>query len=386
MHIQVRDENTRKIIRVASYFTSLIWTERFNSPGDFELVLPLTKQNYDDFKVDRYIFLYDRPTLMIIEKVIIDLNEMSIKATGQSFESVLYRRICKEWNPNIGKTIPDHPKNKFGTTLQYVISDGFGVDEDHPDETAEYIKYEGDNIDRPSDDITAQKVDYAQRGDDFGTYFYELAQYFNVGVRAKFDQETENIYFSIYDGTLKKNMNFGSSSYNLEKASFTYSTENLLTSAMIAGEGEGENRKTVSIAKSLTVYNEDGSIKETNLRYTGVQQRQTYVDARDIQKESGETNDAYIQRLKDKGQERLFSSNFEQSIDGKITDNGPYRLYRDYGLGDVVTIKNEYFTAEVKIKEIIRSWDNSGYSAYPTFEALSVTNGTTVTTTNIIDE
>jgi hypothetical protein len=77
-------------------YKSVIWTERYNKYGDFELVVPGTYENYQKFRLDTYLFTPESQKLMIIEQLewTEEYNKASeIKITGRSLESILDRRI-----------------------------------------------------------------------------------------------------------------------------------------------------------------------------------------------------------------------------------------------------------------------------------------------------
>lgn len=380
MHLQLRDSETREIIKVFSNIISLIWTERFRDLGDCELVMPLTKENVNLFIEDRYLKLYDSDTLMIIDNIAIDTDNEELTIIGHSFEAVLYRRIWHEWNNETNKAPAHNIKDCFSTVMKKVFIDSIGNSKGKVD----YVLYSVENNDVPSDDIfTTPKNHYPQRGDGIGEYLYSLALVYNFGIRSEFNQEDKTITFFIYDGQTKTNIVFSKARYNFKNSRLVKSTQELKTTAMVAGEGEGTERKIVTVAKSINRYTPEGELIDSNVEYLGIKQREMFVDARDIQKQSGESNNSYIERLRQRGRDNLFVNNFTQSIDGKVLNVGPYKLNVDYKLGDIVTVKDDFFHATVKIVEVIRSWDQNGYEIYPSFETLSLINSTEIIETNI---
>ena len=57
------------------------------------------------------------------------------------------------------------------------------------------------------------------------------------------------------------------------------------------------------------------------------------------------------------------------SFSGKIITGVNYIYKKDYNLGDIVRILNEYgMSVNARITEIIESRDENGYSMEPTFE------------------
>ena len=67
MEIYLLDSSYRPIEKVEGY-VSFIWTERYNSHGDFELRVPRGQINTGRFYIGYFIYLEDSNTLMRIER------------------------------------------------------------------------------------------------------------------------------------------------------------------------------------------------------------------------------------------------------------------------------------------------------------------------------
>lgn len=376
MTLQLLDYEKRKLIKVESYFLSLIWTERFQEIGDVELHLELTKENVEAYIEDRYLLISESNTLMIIDYVLIDSENDEITVKGHSFDIVLDRRIWHEWNPEKTK-LPSHTlKDCFETVIEKTFHN-----ENNYSGMAEYIKKNTDLFPETSL-IKASMYYYPQRGDNIGEYVRSLAKAYGYGIRTDFNKISKDIVFKAYIGN-ETNVVLGKGNFNFKDSKYVKSTENFLTTVMIGGEGEGTSRQILTLAKSITVKDENSQDIE-HVYYTGVKQREIFVDARDIQRGTGETKEQYKKRLKQRGTEVLLENEIEELVDGVISDQGPYRLNEHYFLGDIVTIKDEYYTAKARIDEVIRSWDEDGnYTAYPTVSILSILTENTIVSTNI---
>ena len=106
-------------IAVLDTYKSLIWTERYNEYGDFEIVAPVTSNLLSVLKQDYYLEHRDTDRTMILEKILIntdieDGNTMTI--TGRSLESILLRRIV--WGQ---RTIKGNLQNGIKKLLQEVF-------------------------------------------------------------------------------------------------------------------------------------------------------------------------------------------------------------------------------------------------------------------------
>ena len=127
--------------------------------------------------------------------------------------------------------------------------------------------------------------------------------------------------------------------------------------AIVAGEGEGLNRKKTTTGSTSA---------------TGLQRYEVFVDAKDISSNEGAiTNADYIKMLAEKGSEKLAELQTVVTFDGEVDATRNYILNRDFYLGDMVQIINEYgITKKTRITEIIESEDENGASVIPTFAGL----------------
>lgn len=93
-----------KMVGVIDTFISLIWTDRYDEAGDFELLIPMDTPVLDLIKEDYYLMTDESEHVMIIEDMTIttDVEEgKRLKITGSSLETILSRRIV--WNKTVFK-------------------------------------------------------------------------------------------------------------------------------------------------------------------------------------------------------------------------------------------------------------------------------------------
>lgn len=95
MRIIARDVDMIPINEIDTY-TSMIWTDRYNMYGDFELRVPCTDFNYDVFQKARYITIDKSDRVMVVEKrhinTEVDKSDEYI-ISGRSAETLLDRRV-----------------------------------------------------------------------------------------------------------------------------------------------------------------------------------------------------------------------------------------------------------------------------------------------------
>ena len=83
-------------IAVIDAYESLIWTDRYNTYGDFELYCPMDTALLPYLKQDNYFWQRDSEHTMIIEDITIDSDTEDgnhLVVTGRSLESILERRV-----------------------------------------------------------------------------------------------------------------------------------------------------------------------------------------------------------------------------------------------------------------------------------------------------
>ena len=76
-----------------------------------------------------------------------------------------------------------------------------------------------------------------------------------------------------------------------------------------------------------------------------------------------------MENLKNIGYEKMTEYTSVTSFAGEIITGISYTYKKDYNLGDIVKILNEYgMLMNVRITEILENQDESGYKMEPTFE------------------
>ena len=111
MEFTVLNQNFEKIYILETY-ESLIWVDKFNEPGTFELYGPVSNDLLEYFKPNNYLTNDESEHVMIVEDISIESDVEDgnkIKIIGRSLESILDRRII--WNETTFKK--NHNLQKF---------------------------------------------------------------------------------------------------------------------------------------------------------------------------------------------------------------------------------------------------------------------------------
>ena len=155
-----------------------------------------------------------------------------------------------------------------------------------------------------------------------------------------------------YDQSVNPVVIFSDLYDNLLSAEYEENYRDIATAVLVAGEGEGTDRRT----KWVT----DGS--------TGLNRHEVYKDQRNIQSDDGTITDAeYEQLLEESGKESL--TKYTAAFVGTVYfDNIKYK--DDINVGDLCVIQNSRWGIymNTRLVEVIESVSESGeYSIVPTF-------------------
>lgn len=351
MDLFVLDTNLNTVAVLDSY-ESLIWTERYDSYGDFELVLPITDESLTLLKLDYYIENRDSEHLMIIEKILVTSdseNGNRLTVSGRSIESILDRRVV--WGT---QTVSGNLQNGVKTILQLNIIG--------PSTAARKI---GNFIFEESTDpaITELTLNAQFTGDNVYEAIHEVCQERNIGFKVTLT-DAKQFAFKLYAGK-DRSYNQVANPYvifspkfdNIINSNYLESRLLLKNVALIGGEGEGTERKYAI----------------TDSTASGLNRRELFVDARDISSDKGNGNHMsdtdYKNLLLQRGSENLAENVEVVSFEGEVDTTTAFEYGKDFYNGDIVQIANEYgHEASARVIEVITSENEKGRTIYPTFK------------------
>lgn len=359
MDIWVLDEKFNTIHLIDGY-KSLIWTDRYNLPGEFELYTEVSGDVLNYVTKDVYLTIQESDRTMIVSDIDITSDrELGnyIRITGQSLESILNRRIV--WK-----------QRDLNTNLQNGIRTLLNENLISPSIAARKISnfiFEATTDPR----ITNIKIDTQFTGDNLLDAINSLCLENDVGFKVILNNKNQfvfSLYAGVdrsYDQTDNPFVIFSPKYENLVNSNYYESNADLKTITLIGGEGEGSER----FYTTYTVSNK-----------TGLHRRELFTDARDLQKEYYDddgneyirSTSEYTSLLQERGKSNISEYTAVSSFEGEVESRNSFVYKEDYYLGDIVQIENEYgFNGTARITEVVASQDNTGYSLYPTFEMLS---------------
>ena len=362
-----------KQVAVIDKYESIIWTDRYNSAGDFEIFLPVETGLLKSCLKNYYVWNSISEHTMIIEEIEIDSsvekgNKLAVR--GRSLESILERRIV--WDKVIFQDTP------IQTAIQRLLNESII----HPSISDRKI----DNfIYVPTEDerITEITISGEYEGTDLLEVITNICNENDVGFKIYFD-ENWNFNFTLYTGydrTYDQSLNpyviFSPKFENLVSSEYFDSYQNLKTVTLVVGEQysseEGspyEGWEQADIPhKTVTV----GGGR-------GIHRRELYTQASDITSQTDEEDEEgkpihmpdwqYFELLRQRGNEELATYRVTEKFQGELEAVNTFQYGKDFYIGDIVQIQNEYeIQGIVRVMEVIQSHDTSGYSLYPTFES-----------------
>ena len=413
-----------EVVGVIDTYESFIWTDRWNSYGDFELyssfdysLLSLCQQNY-------YLHINQSEHTMIIEGIQVETDSetgIKLRITGRSLESLLERRI-------IWQQYTVALNTKFEDAIRGILENSFGVNGVAPqpgDRTTKNkeisdarvmtnLRFEASG-DPYIDGVVMEKTQYT--GDNVYDILIDMCEWANNTIGWKITLDSENHFvFKLYTGVDRsyqqdgyrrsldaklyankvyytydsetdtyirrepvdhdvdkaKNTTyyeetdilpfviFGPNFDNIINTNYLDSIEGMKNVTLVAGSDQGSQRKTLIVGSA-----------------SDLDRRELFTDARDLNAEDYGTAARYNEALKARGTNDLYENGRIQSYEGQVEATRQFVFGEDFFMGDVVQMSNEYgINGAVRVIEWIMSESDSGIEVYPTFDAVQIIDDT----------
>ena len=339
-----------KIIAIYDFYKSLIWSNRYYKTGDFELQIPLVKNVKETIKQDYFIFreidynngIINRPKIIERIELINNTSENSLLVSGRDATALLDRRVI-------------YPTAILNGNYEDCIINLIDSHASTPTDPKRKIEI----LQATHTGLITDTIDTQVTGDTILKYIEKISNDYKIGFRVDLDTNANKLIFKVYKGVDKT---IGSDTVvisrefdNLLKDNYINEKENYKNMAYVAGAGEGADRKLVTLNDIIS----------------GIDRRELFVDARDLQEKDDEGVDIpeaeYLEQLKQRGSERLSECkiNITNSCDADV--NGIYKFNIDYSLGDIVICEG-YMKFKERIVETTESNTTSGVKTELTFE------------------
>ena len=366
MELTIVDKNTYFKNYIVDTYKSLIWTDRYNKSGDFELVVTASEENFDIFQNGNYIMSDISDHTMIIEdlQVTTDVEAGAfIIITGRSVESILDRRIVWEQTTITKNT-------GFVNAISKLLSDSITNPSINTRKISNFSNTISVNDPALYNDQLKIDKDMQFTGDNLYDVIEKICNIYNIGFEIRFytnpNETPYNFELQLYRGSDRSYdqntlpyIEFSPDFDNLINSDYKLVTSIYKNVTLVAGEGEGIDRTTVSINSDV---------------YSGLYRRELYTDARDLSSnvDGGTlTPEEYQDVLINRGLSKLTETRVESNFDAKVDHTQPYIYGQDYNMGDIVQFQNQFgISYRVRVVESIYSESENGIEQYPTFEVI----------------
>lgn len=337
-----------EVIAIVDSYQSIMWCKRYNEIGAIDLQVLASQENIKIFQEGNFIVRDDDDSVFRIEAIEIDTsseesNYMIIG--GVEIKKILHQRIVYE---------TEKYKNE---TVENVMRDMVNNNLINPNDSLRKINNFYLKEPKGLSDTINTQITYTNVGEKIES----LCKTYNYGYKVTL--ENQNLYFDIFEGkdrTVNQSKNprviFSAEYDNLFSSKYNFDKTEFKNVALVGGEGEGSARKKREIGTA-----------------EGLDRFEIFVDASGVSSENGAVSDSeYYNLLFEQGKEALTETNVTTSFEA-IVDTSFYEYKKDFDLGDVVTITNEYgIRTNARITEIIETWDENGYALEPKFDYIEV--------------
>ena len=352
MDIYVLNDKFERVGIIDNY-SSNIWTTRYYTAGDFELYIAADQRILSLIQDNTYLVRdkdIDGDTyknVMVIDNANIELktdveNGDYLTVTGYSLKGIVGRRVV------INQTIMS---GNITVCVNRLITENIINPADARRKISNFV-FDTTN----TFDIT---MTMQATGDNLAELLTEICQNYGIG----WDVYVKNKNFVFYlfagvdrseDQTVNPRIIFSYEFDNFISSEYKEGANNYANVAIVAGEGEGSQRKKYETGDNAA---------------SGLNRFEIFVDARDLSTNEGEISDAeYNIMLAEKGNESLSELQRVASFEGEVDATKNYVLNRDFHLGDIVQVINDYgISKSTRIIEVIEAEDENGSSVIPTF-------------------
>lgn len=381
--LQVRKKDY-SIGQLVEDHSTLIWTERFQDPGEFELhtsAITRTRQLLPELSL---CTLRDSNEVMIVESHEIDTDDAGIQelvVKGRTLDSFLENRIWT--NAPYGKTLKMAKNYSVRQAVEVWVWNAIcnGTGNDRIDTSDDYpaanqlpnvvvtcsVSADGDGPNKPrkvqNGVVYDQMRTFLSSGklgiriirpngtkghlvhiDGDGTYNKDGVTTFDTDLR-----------FDIYQGRdISDKVVFSWKAGALDSPQYLFSSALFKTGAFVDGDPRHH------------YYTDPDAIPGTN---SGWNRRDTYVDGGS--KDDGTTADDFEDSLEDQGLRAVRKDGRHVNmVDASINPFNGYKYGKDYHLGDQVMVQGQYGAHDKKwVTEFIRTQDANGEYGYPTLSS-----------------
>lgn len=394
---------------------SVLWQKKYNDEGQCEIYVPCSAEMFSLLSRGNYVFRYDDDMFCKFEVPEIDTNVENgdyIISTATDITKVILSGRIVRWNTVYSGTVLGF--------LEKLVNDNVISPAQAQRRIPNFSLYEMTEAERAE---FTERMNATAFTDDLYTLVQTTCKTFGYGFRVFYNMETQRLVFRVFKGKNKASINgeeyvefsptfsnIISSHYkedekgykNVAYVGYKADDETMRLLSVYDGQSEpqGEARKEVyvdatgtsrdityselkllfpNVKKDTETVTEDGKEKYHSTYYssdgkpvaTSVQD--VPVDEKETEEIITVTDNTYLMLIRNAGLAALEQHRRTQEFTGEVDTIDTYEYKRDYNIGDIVKVKNEYgISVDARISEIMESEDNeSGYAVEAVFEYLS---------------
>lgn len=338
-------------------YESLQITRSWHGIGELELHINRYMRDVDKLQRGNIIFPHNK----LNKGYIIRHKEIELNEDGKASENWIIRALpLKSWIAQRITYPPSHTAydnkqdNAESVILHYVKNNVI-----NPTDSKRKIE----NLVLADNENRGDTISWQSRYKNLAEEIAEISLLSGLGWNIDIDLDNQQFVFRVLEGRdLSVNQStlppaiFSPEFGTLKELSYVESDLNYMNYAIVAGQGEGVDRRVIEVGNS-----------------EGYERYELFVDARDIE-ETDENDDPIPepiieQNLIERGLQKLKEHEQEIYLEGQVLRKSRLEYEQDYNLGDIVTLQNKDWnvTLDARITEIKEIYEPSGFDLEVTF-------------------
>ena len=369
MEVYILDSLLRREV-IIDKFVSLIWTERFNEIGDFELLLHSTPATRSLFITGKRLAHNDSVRVMTVETIedtTDSENRRLLKVKGRSIEAIFEDRTAMK---TTNFTIGDNKWKLTGTPKAIVQQMFTDICVTGTLNANDIIPFQGSGAIFPTDTIPASttSIDWYQEPNTLFNAMKELCDIFDMGFRLIRNHVTNLLRFDVYTGSDRTPLQA-----TLPAVVFSPELENLQDTSELSTISQTKNCAYVITEYGGSYYYQLVYDEGVDPDVDGFERKALTLEVT-LEEDEVTTIPASINTALQKyGKDELTKHRPLSAFDGEISQYSQYKYGVHYHLGDLVGMQNsDGNLSSMRVTEQIFVSDESGDRSYPTL-AINIT-------------
>lgn len=362
--------------------SSLIWTERYNEPGEIQLIAADNLNHRTVLKEDNFVQIGSSVEATLLDQFFVEKKQITVK--GKTLDDFLRHRFAKrswtnsqsyiELSGNPVSIIHQLIRNFAQLTTGFMGSGLVTNGTEGPYELFPNLIIAEPILDTPELLDISFRVQVPQ-GDLLAAIKY-VADPLGLGFRMYPDNITEYDYDLVFqviqgkDRTRNQDRN--------PVVTFQSSLDRLMDTKEFRSK---QKYKNVAWAYATNIPNTEPlmgvAYASASAKYaTGFERRTLFVDVSDLQADdydltTSDGKDKFKALLRQAAKNALINNNYVQTVDGIIVPQPDCQYGVHYGIGDIIELEAEDGTlSSARVSEYTYSEDESGIKNFPTLTAL----------------